>query len=72
MELPEVGIRQWGGDEHGYSAKSDMQSPFLSLERTKEFHPPLQSPNPSLIIDDGHPDSRLAPMHLLNRKYLAR
>jgi GntR family transcriptional regulator/MocR family aminotransferase len=72
MELPEAGIRQWGGDEHGYSAKSDMQSPFLRLERTKEFHPHPLSPNPSLIIDDGHPDSRLAPMHLLNREYLGR
>lgn len=71
-ELPEAGIRQWGLSENGYSSKSRMKSPFFKLETAKEFHPHPLSPNPSLIIDDGHPDTRLAPMHLLNREYLSR
>lgn len=72
MELPELGIKQWGGAEHGYSAESKMTSNFFKLETTKEFYPHAFSPSPSLIIDDGHPDTRLAPMHLLNREYLSR
>jgi GntR family transcriptional regulator/MocR family aminotransferase len=71
-ELPESGIKQWGVGEHGYSSRSKMKSHFFELETTKEFHPRQFSPNPSLIIDDGHPDTRLAPMHLLNREYLSR
>lgn len=71
-EFPETGIKQWGISENGYSSNSKMKSPFFKLETSKEFYPHPFLPNPSLIIDDGHPDTRLAPMHLLNREYLSR
>lgn len=71
-ELPEAGIKKWGMSENGYSSTGKMKSPFFKPEITKEFHPHPFSPNPSLIIDDGHPDTRLAPMHLLSREYLSR
>lgn len=72
LELPETGIKPWGISETGYSARSKMKNPFFKPETTKEFYPHAFSPNPSLIVDDGHPDTRLAPMHLLNREYLGR
>lgn len=72
VDLPEAGIRQWGQSKDGFLSGSKMKSPFFKLETVKEFHPHPSSPGPSLIIDDGHPDTRLAPMHLLNREYLSR
>ncbi|TBO44415.1 aminotransferase-like domain-containing protein [Pedobacter kyonggii] len=71
-ELPKGGIKQWGVPANGYVSGSKLKSTFLKIETTKEFHPHSFALNPSLIIDDGHPDSRLAPMHLLNREYLRR
>jgi GntR family transcriptional regulator/MocR family aminotransferase len=71
-ELPKAGVKQWKVPANGYVSDSKMKSPFLKIETTKEFYPQSFALNPSLIVDDGHPDSRLAPMHLLNREYLRR
>lgn len=71
-ELPKGGVKEWGVPANGYTSGSKMKSPFLKIETTKEFHPHSYALNPSLIVDDGHPDHRLAPMQLLNREYLRR
>lgn len=71
-ELPKGGVKEWGVPANGYVSNSKLKSPFLKIETTKEFHPHSFALNPSLIVDDGHPDHRLAPMQLLNREYLRR
>ncbi|WP_431214503.1 PLP-dependent aminotransferase family protein [Puia sp. P3] len=48
-----------------------MAAPFYVVGKGNMRLPALTVP-PRLIIDDGHPDSRLAPLELLGREYRAR
>jgi len=77
-ELPEIRPGGWGkkeqlireGREHAFS--KEMAAPFYPVEKGRFRLPVVSVPPPRLIIDDGHPDSRLAPLELLGREYRAR
>ena len=66
--LPEVRAQRWN---KAYAFEKKMAAPFYPLAKTGFQFPVLSVPSP-LIIDDGHPDSRLAPMELLVREYRSR
>src|SRR5579859_3827255 len=72
--LPEVKPQRWNkvkGNKVNRFTKH-MASPFYSLGGGG-FSPPVTGiPAPRLVIDDGHPDIRLAPMDLLLREYRSR
>lgn len=67
--LPEVKAQRWNT---AYAFEKKMAAPFYPLAKTGFPFPVLGVPPPRLIIDDGHPDSRLAPMDLLVREYRSR
>jgi len=67
--LPEVKAQRWNKT---YAFEKKMAAPFYPLTKTGFQFPVLGVPSPRLIIDDGHPDSRLAPMDLLAREYRSR
>jgi GntR family transcriptional regulator/MocR family aminotransferase len=76
-KLPEVRPGKWAkggsvgkGGEHAFSR--EMAAPFYPVGKGRFRLPELTVPPPRLIIDDGHPDSRLAPLELLGREYRAR
>jgi GntR family transcriptional regulator/MocR family aminotransferase len=66
--LPEVRAQRWNT---AYAFEKKMAAPFYPLAKTGFQLLALPVPSP-LIIDDGHPDSRLAPMDLLVREYRSR
>jgi Transcriptional regulators containing a DNA-binding HTH domain and an aminotransferase domain (MocR family) and their eukaryotic orthologs len=70
--LPEVQPQQWDQQKAGFAYESSMPSPFYKTNQYGVI--PLASDTMvhELIIDDGHPDMRLAPMDLLNREYRSR
>ena len=68
--LPEVKAQRWNTTTYAFEKK--MAAPFYPLVKTGFSFPVLGVPPPRLIIDDGHPDSRLAPMDLLVREYRSR
>jgi GntR family transcriptional regulator / MocR family aminotransferase len=70
--LPEIKPKQWDKDTTGYAFNSKMPGPFYPVSKTELMVPDLATIQPSLIVDDGHPDSRLAPMVQLHREYRSR
>lgn len=65
-DLPEVKPQRWN---KAVAFKKEMAVPFYPVTATA-FHMPLfTGPMPTLFIDDGHPDTRLAPVDLLAREY---
>lgn len=70
--LPEVKPQRWDRQNAGFAYESSMPSPFYKVNKpgnTFAFNDPGLH---EIIIDDGHPDMRLAPMDLLNREYRSR
>ena len=67
--LPEIKPQRWN---KAYAFEKKMAAPFYPLTKEVSQLPVLIVPPPRLIIDDGHPDSRLAPMDLLVREYRSR
>jgi GntR family transcriptional regulator/MocR family aminotransferase len=67
--LPEVKPQRW---EKSYAFKKKMAAPFYRMNHSGFELPAVSSPPPRLIIDDGHPDARLAPMDELMREYRSR
>ena len=67
--LPEIKPQRWNT---AYAFEKKMAAPFYPLTKEGSQLPVLIVPPPRLIIDDGHPDSRLAPMDLLVREYRSR
>ncbi|HTI93198.1 MAG TPA: PLP-dependent aminotransferase family protein [Puia sp.] len=67
--LPEIKPQRWN---KAYAFEKKMAAPFYHLTKDGFLFPVLSVPPPRLIIDDGHPDSRLAPMELLVREYRSR
>lgn len=70
--LPDVKPRQWDNDATGYAFNSKIPGPFYHVNQTVPFIPVTGAAQPHLIIDDGHPDTRLAPMIQLYREYRSR
>ncbi len=65
-ELPEIKPKHWHSNPgNGYGHKM----PGLFYGATGVNTLPVIVGNPLLIINDGHPDTRLAPMTLLHREY---
>ncbi|SDE05879.1 GntR family transcriptional regulator / MocR family aminotransferase [Mucilaginibacter pineti] len=71
QNLSEFRPRKWDERTAGYSYNSAMPVPFYQSQLPAA---PSLTPSPGfdLIIDDGHPDPRLAPLQLLNREYQSR
>ncbi|HEY4287205.1 MAG TPA: PLP-dependent aminotransferase family protein [Puia sp.] len=67
--LPEIKPQRWNA---AYAFEKKMAAPFYMLTKGGFQFPVLSVPPPRLIIDDGHPDNRLAPMDLLVREYRSR
>ncbi len=70
--LPEVKPRRWAQKPQDLSFREKMAAPFYILHKTGFPAPALLPIPPRLIIDDGHPDDRLAPIDLLGREYRGR
>ncbi|WP_426586085.1 PLP-dependent aminotransferase family protein [Mucilaginibacter sp. R-33] len=68
LELPEFRPRKWDKKTAGYGYETTVQIPLTNQASTALIKPEVFQ----LIIDDGHPDHRLAPLHLLNREYNSR
>jgi GntR family transcriptional regulator/MocR family aminotransferase len=71
-DLPEIKPKQWDKDTTGYAFNSKMPGPFYPVNKTGLLMPSPDTKQPDLIVDDGHPDSRLAPMVQLHREYRSR
>jgi GntR family transcriptional regulator/MocR family aminotransferase len=70
--LPGIKPQRWNKKEKAYAFKKNMAAPFYLLNKVGFQLPVVSVPPPHLIIDDGHPDTRLAPMDLLAREYRGR
>ncbi|TWJ02364.1 GntR family transcriptional regulator/MocR family aminotransferase [Mucilaginibacter frigoritolerans] len=71
-DLPEIKPKQWDKDTTGYAFNSKMPGPFYPINKMGLLTPAPDTKQPNLIVDDGHPDSRLAPMVQLHREYRSR
>lgn len=67
--LPEIKPQRWN---KAYAFEKNMAAPFYPVNSIGFQLPVLTVPPPRLVIDDGLPDSRLAPMDLLVREYRGR
>jgi GntR family transcriptional regulator / MocR family aminotransferase len=70
--LPDIKPRRWDNDATGYAFNSTMPSTFYPVSQAAPFVPAPRTRQPHLIVDDGHPDTRLAPMVQLHREYRGR
>lgn len=70
QNLPEIKPKQWDQQSGGYAYNSKMPGLFYPVSPAVVI--PQTAQHLSLIIDDGHPDTRIAPMTLLNREYRSR
>jgi GntR family transcriptional regulator/MocR family aminotransferase len=71
-DLPEIKPKQWDKGTTGYVFNNKMPGPFYPVNKTGLLMPAPDTKQPDLIVDDGHPDSRLAPMVQLHREYRSR
>jgi len=63
---------QSGKEDREHAFSKEMAAPFYAVGKGRFRLPVVSVPPSRLIIDDGHPDSRLAPLELLGREYRAR
>jgi len=67
--LPDVSAKKWDQLNESYTFNSKMQGSFATISYPINFELEKNRLSPDIIIDDGHPDSRLSPLRLLNREY---
>nr|WP_068891961.1 PLP-dependent aminotransferase family protein [Pedobacter panaciterrae] len=70
--LPQLSPKSWGTQQGGFAYDSTMPSPFYNIGLQQNIPVVNSFKLHELIVDDGHPDIRLAPMDLLNREYRSR